>query len=49
MRRVMYLFLPNWPIDRLRRLGAVPSLCAGVPAEDRDLILSGNAARIWHL
>ena len=21
MRRVMYLFLPNWPIDRLRRLG----------------------------
>jgi predicted TIM-barrel fold metal-dependent hydrolase len=22
---------------------------AGVPAEDRELILSGNAARIWHL
>src|SRR5438034_641613 len=26
MRRVMYLFLPRWPIDRLRRLGFVPSL-----------------------
>ena len=26
MRRVMYLFLPGWPIDRLRRLGSVPSL-----------------------
>src|SRR2546425_6808572 len=26
MRRVMYLFLPSWPIDRLRRLESVPSL-----------------------
>jgi protein ImuB len=34
MRRVMYLFLPSWPIDRLRRLGSVPSLCAGSPAEE---------------
>jgi protein ImuB len=39
MRRVMYLFLPSWPIDRLRRLGSVPSLPthlknAGAPAEE---------------
>src|SRR6266852_6139050 len=34
MRRVMYLFLPSWPIDRLRRLGSVPSLSAGSPAEE---------------
>jgi protein ImuB len=30
----MYLFLPNWPIDRLRRLGSVPSLGAGAPADE---------------
>src|SRR5437762_5358905 len=34
MRRVMYLFLPSWPIDRLRRLGSVPSLSVGAPAEE---------------
>ena len=39
MRRVMYLFLPSWPIDRLRRLGSVPSLPThlkngGTPAEE---------------
>src|SRR6266851_4787573 len=34
MRRVMYLFLPSWPIDRLRRLGSVPSLNAGSSAEE---------------
>src|SRR5437879_1279424 len=34
MRRVMYLFLPSWPIDRLRRLDSMPSLCAGAPAEE---------------
>src|SRR5437660_1790472 len=39
MRRVMYLFLPNWPIDRLRRLGSVPSLPThrkngGAPVEE---------------
>src|SRR5216684_824337 len=34
MRRVMYLFLPSWPIDRLRRLGSVPSLSAGAPADE---------------
>jgi len=32
MRRVMYLFLPGWPIDRLRRLGSVPN--TGAPAEE---------------
>src|SRR5438874_7248800 len=37
MRRVMYLYLPRWPIDRLRRLGerraaATPSRSAA-PAE----------------
>jgi protein ImuB len=30
----MYLFLPNWPIDRLRRLGSVPSLGTGAPADE---------------
>src|SRR6266851_1280037 len=34
MRRVMYLFLPSWPIDRLRRLGSVPSLSSGAPADE---------------
>src|SRR5229473_2034094 len=39
MRRVMYLFLPSWPIDRLRRLESVPSLPThlkngGAPAEE---------------
>ena len=36
MRRVMYLFLPSWPIDRLRRLGSVPSLrrSGGAPADE---------------
>ena len=32
MRRVMYLYLPNWPIDRLRRHGTMPSL-GGAPAD----------------
>ena len=26
MRRVMYVFLPDWPIDRLRRTGRMPNL-----------------------
>jgi protein ImuB len=30
----MYVFLPSWPIDRLRRLGAVPSLCSSAPADE---------------
>src|SRR5207248_7530161 len=39
MRRVMYVFLPSWPIDRLRRLtekrgGSLPSLCNAVPADE---------------
>jgi protein ImuB len=34
MRRVMYLFLPSWPIDRLRRLGSVPSLSTAAPADE---------------
>jgi protein ImuB len=34
MRRVMYVFLPSWPIDRLRQAGkkpdrSLPSLCDG--------------------
>ncbi len=39
MRRVMYVFLPSWPIDRLRRLtekrgGSLPNLCNAVPADE---------------
>jgi protein ImuB len=39
MRRVMYVFLPSWPIDRLRQLtekkgGSLPSLCSAVPADE---------------
>jgi protein ImuB len=30
----MYLFLPNWPIDRLRRIGSTSSLSADAPAEE---------------
>jgi protein ImuB len=28
MRRVMYVFLPSWPVDRLRRSGSLPSLAS---------------------
>src|SRR5690242_14665109 len=28
MRRVMYVFLPSWPIDRLRRSGSLPNLAS---------------------
>ncbi|HEV2334557.1 MAG TPA: DNA polymerase Y family protein [Stellaceae bacterium] len=34
MRRVMYLFLPNWPTDRLRRLGSIPSPSTDAPADE---------------
>src|SRR5437763_1536742 len=38
MRRVMYVFLPSWPIDRLRRsgekrTGSTPNLGAAAPAD----------------
>src|SRR5215472_4261011 len=34
MRRILYLFLPGWPIDRLRRAGLLPRLNSGAgPAE----------------
>jgi protein ImuB len=31
MHRVLYLFLPNWAIDRLRRAGLLPNLKPGAP------------------
>src|SRR5579864_4343459 len=31
MHRVLYLFLPNWAIDRLRRSGLLPNLKPGAP------------------
>ena len=34
MRRVMYLYLPDWPIDRLRRRGSAPGLGNGAPADE---------------
>src|SRR5262249_61759942 len=34
MRRVMYIFLPDWPIDRLRRSGSVSALSFAAPAEE---------------
>src|SRR5579862_8180848 len=35
MHRVLYVFLPNWAIDRLRRCGLLPSLKNGKkPAEE---------------
>src|SRR5437773_6947192 len=48
MRRVMYRFLPSWPIDRLRRLGSVPSLPThlkngGAPAEEAPFATIGTA------
>jgi len=33
MRRVMYVFLPSWPIDRLRRNNSIPSLASGISAD----------------
>src|ERR671938_453716 len=33
MRRVMYVFLPSWPVDRLRRTGSAPSLRSGAAAD----------------
>src|SRR5260370_21387746 len=40
MRGVMYLYLPCWPIDRLRRLndsrpGSVPPSLGGAPADEK--------------
>ena len=40
MRRVMYLYLPRWPIDRLRQLhknrpGSVPPSLGGAPADEK--------------
>src|SRR5438876_1801798 len=53
MRRVMYLFLPSWPIDRLRRLGSVPSLSAGAPAEAAPcatiVTAAGSLGAAWAL
>src|SRR5579872_5027304 len=43
MRRVLYLYLPSWPIDRLRRLGIVPSL-AVAPVDDRAFATVAEAA-----
>src|SRR5437764_12690122 len=39
MRRVMYVFLPSWPIERLRRsgekrTGSTPNPGSGAPAEE---------------
>jgi protein ImuB len=35
MHRVLYVYLPGWPIDRLRRAGLLPSLRPGArPAEE---------------
>jgi protein ImuB len=28
MRRIMYVFLPSWPVDRLRRNNSIPSLAS---------------------
>ncbi|PZU72471.1 MAG: nucleotidyltransferase [Brevundimonas sp.] len=40
MRRVVSLFLPNWPVDRLRR-----RLGADAPPPDRPLVLTGRVGR----
>ena len=50
MRRVMYLFLPSWPIDRLRRLseerlvgkdrlGPGPNLCRA-PGDESPFVVN---------
>src|SRR5580658_3738482 len=38
MRRVLYLFLPSWAIDRLRRGGLLPSHANGEKPASRHLI-----------
>jgi len=40
----MYLYLPSWPIDRLHRLGSVPSFSAGAPAEEAPFATIVTAA-----
>lgn len=40
MRRVVSLFLPNWPVDRLRR-----QLGTDAPPPDRPLVLTGRIGR----
>ena len=37
MRRVMYVFLPSWPIDRLRRNGSLPSLASASADASADI------------
>ena len=39
----MYLYLPTWPIDRLRRLGSVPSLCVAAPADEQPFATVAEA------
>ena len=35
MHRVLYVFLPNWPIDRLRHAGSLPSANSGARSGDK--------------
>src|SRR5438045_3170886 len=50
MRRVMYLYLPRWPIDRLRRLGekrgaATPSRSAAPVEETPSATIVASGGR----
>jgi hypothetical protein len=36
MHRVLYVFLPNWPIDRLRRNGLLPTTKPSVRSDSSD-------------
>ncbi|MBV9553580.1 MAG: DNA polymerase Y family protein, partial [Alphaproteobacteria bacterium] len=36
MHRILYVFLPDWPIDRLRRAGLLPGGNAGAPSGEGE-------------
>ena len=45
MRRVMYVFLPRWPIDRLRRSGSIPSLASASVDEPPFATVAASGGR----
>ena len=44
MHRVLYVFLPGWPIDRLRRLGQLPTVPSGARPGDEPPFATVTAA-----
>jgi protein ImuB len=49
MHRILYVFLPDWPIDRLRRAGKLPgTIAGGPPAEEAPFatVIAANGRQL---